>query len=574
MPDITITFDTNGEDIRVLAARCVDGDSLLELARKAGIAIDAPCGGNGSCGKCRVRLTKGELLSSDERSLSAEDKAAGWHLACKSKVQGDASVQLPSTAKAWRSGLRVAEDNPQDDAAWQSLLAMLQDAGVISCAASAPEHGTAPATPATPPAPYALACDIGTTGVSMTLLNTTQNAILAQASMGNAQIQYGADVINRIIAQARPGGSKRLRDAIINDTVNPLITAICTKANIAPGAIAHIVFAGNPTMNHLLLGISAESIRMEPFEPSFLAIDALTASELGLPLPPTAPVYIAPNVGGYVGGDITAGILASGLWQSQELELFVDLGTNGELVFGNQEFMMTCACSAGPAFEGGDIECGMRATEGAIEAASIDAQTLEPQLAIIGAGKPAGICGSGLIDLVSELFSCGALNGKGRIIAEGKRFWRDPYGVGSYVVAFAQDTADGRAITLSEVDIDNFIRAKAAIFSAITVMLDMTGFAITDITRVLVAGGIGSGIDIPKAVSIGLFPNIARESFAYLGNTSLQGARAMTLSAAVRAKVNELAANMTYLELSSEPTYMDAFIAASFIPHTNATLFA
>jgi uncharacterized 2Fe-2S/4Fe-4S cluster protein (DUF4445 family) len=278
-------------------------------------------------------------------------------------------------------------------------------------------------------------------------------------------------------------------------------------------------------------------------------------------------------VGSYVGGDITAGILASGLWRSEELQLFIDLGTNGELVFGNNEFLLCCACSAGPAFEGGGIRDGMRATEGAVEAVTLEAAGFVPTLSVIGGGMPAGICGSGLIDLVSELFRTGAIDGRGRFVASGERFSRDAHDLGSYTLAFADETTTGEPIQLSEVDIDNFVRAKGAIYSAISVMLAATGFATSDISRVLIAGGIGSGINVENAVAIGLFPDIARSAYRYLGNTSLLGARAMAESSRVRRKVDELASGMTYLELSSEPGYMDAFIAACFLPHTDASLF-
>lgn len=420
--------------------------------------------------------------------------------------------------------------------------------------------------------PYGIACDVGTTGVSLILVDLMKGRALAEASAGNAQVRYGADVINRIVSQSRPGGIKRLQRAIVEETINPLIEAVCAHAGVASECISHMVIAGNTTMGHLLLGVEADPLRMEPYIPCFYDIEGLRAVDLGLAIAPFAPVFLAPNVGSYVGGDITSGLLASGLWQSEELKLFIDLGTNGELVFGNKEFLMTCACSAGPAFEGGDISCGMRATEGAIEAVSMDTNH-EPRLTVIGGGAPTGICGSGLIDVVSELFRTGALNGKGRIVAEGRRFVRDEYGVGSYVVAFAEESTSGQPLTLNEVDIENFVRAKGAIFSAIMTMLSATGLTVDDLTSVQVAGGIGSHINIKNAISIGLFPDIPRSCYSYLGNTSLYGARAMTQSIKARAKVQDIAKQTTYLELSTEPGYMDSFIAACFIPHTDASLF-
>jgi uncharacterized 2Fe-2S/4Fe-4S cluster protein (DUF4445 family) len=276
-----------------------------------------------------------------------------------------------------------------------------------------------------------------------------------------------------------------------------------------------------------------------------------------------------------VGGDITAGILSAGIYKKDSFSLFVDLGTNGELVFGNSELLMSCACSAGPAFEGGDISCGMRATDGAVEACSIDAETMEPTLTIIGppAQKAAGLCGSGLIDAIGELFRCGIINAKGKIIKEGKRISHDEYGAASYILAFGADSVTGADITMNEVDIDSFIRAKGAIFSAIRSMLAIIDFSVDAIEEVYVAGGIGSGINVEKAIRIGMFPKIPVEKYHYIGNTSLSGAYAMVSSAGAAAKVTEISQGITYLELSSHPGYMDEFVAACFLPHTNGALF-
>ena len=290
---------------------------------------------------------------------------------------------------------------------------------------------------------------------------------------------------------------------------------------------------------------------------------------------PIAPVVIAPNIGSYVGGDITAGTLASGIWDKDEMSLFIDLGTNGELVFGNRDFMMSCACSAGPAFEGGDISCGMRATDGAVEACTIDKDTMEPTVTVVGepGQRIVGICGSGIIDIISELFRCGIINARGLFDREGSRVRRDAHGMGRYVIATEEESETGREVSINEVDIDNFIRAKGAIFSAIETLLNSVDMPVEAIDTVYVAGGIGSGINMRNAVNIGMFPDVELEKFKYIGNSSLTGAYAMTVSDEANAKCAELAANMTYLELSTYPGYMDSFVAACFLPHTNASLF-
>ena len=420
-----------------------------------------------------------------------------------------------------------------------------------------------------------MAVDIGTTSVAALIIDMRNGKILAKASTGNGQIRYGADVINRIIESMKPGGKKKLQDAVVKETLNPLLAQMCKAAKIKPQKIYRMCVAGNTTMNHLLMGVDADPVRMEPYIPTFFETNCVHAQDLGIPIFPHARVIIAPNIGSYVGGDITAGTFASCIWSKPTMSLFIDLGTNGELVFGNSEFMMSCACSAGPAFEGGDISCGMRATDGAIQACVIDKETMEPTLDIIGdeGQKAVGVCGSGIIDLISELFRCGIINPKGKFIREGKRIRHDKYGMGSYVLVFKEDAASVKDVEINEVDIDNFVRAKGAIFSAIRVMLNSLDFTVDMIDDVYVAGGIGSGINMDNAVNIGMFPDIPRDKFHYIGNSSLSGAYTMLQSAEAEAKVEEVAHNMTYLELSNEPTYMDEFVACCFLPHTDAALF-
>ena len=427
---------------------------------------------------------------------------------------------------------------------------------------------------------YGLAVDIGTTTVSAVLVDMETGNILAKETTYNEQIKYGADIIFRILNQQRPGGTERLQKAIVHDTLLPLINSLCESAEASKNKITRMTIAANTTMNHLLLGIDANSIRIEPFEPAFLEFEPYDPESIGIELAPKAQMILAPNIGSYVGGDITAGVLAaltpSGkkIWNSPEMTLLIDLGTNGELVFGNEEFLMACACSAGPAFEGGEISCGMRATDGAIEACTIDKDSFKPTLSIIGGGKPVGLCGSGIIDVVAELFRVVAINGKGKFSTDlSDRIRHDEYGVGSFVLAFADESATDKDITLTETDIDNFIRAKGAIFSGIMSLITPLGFTPSDIDDVLIAGGIGSGINIKNAISIGLLPNLPEDKYSYIGNSSLDGAYEMLINPQAEEKVKEIASNMTYIDLSFQPGYMDEFIAACFLPHTDETLF-
>ncbi len=627
------------EGANAVTIDCNDGDNLLELARRANVAIDAPCSGNGSCGKCRVKLVEGEVESIPSRHISREEYEAGWRLSCNCKVKGDCTVFVPDIASAYQSRMKTADlSSPKEIAIFEDCQRELRDSGItfannyrayvltmaeptlddtmpdnerltwaiqeasgaaevkipfcvmVKLAHTLREHnwnvcvkgelvdGTFRCMEicgAEDTAVVGCAIDIGTTTVTMVLTDLESGKLLAKGSSGNGQIRYGADVINRIIEQGRNGGKKQLQDAIIKETLAPIIANLCKTAGISARSILRLSVGANTTMNHLFVGVDAESVRMEPYIPSFFSWEGLLAGDLKLPANPLAPVLIAPNIGSYVGGDITAGTLASGIWDKDEMSLFIDLGTNGELVFGNRDFLMSCACSAGPAFEGGDISCGMRATDGAVEAVTIDKVTMAPTLDIIGdeGQKCVGICGSGIIDLISELFRCGIINAKGLFVREGDRVRRDTHGMGRYVVADAHESETGREVSINEVDIDNFIRAKGAIFSAIDTLLQSVDMTVDMIDKVYVAGGIGSGINMRNAVNIGMFPDVELEKFQYIGNSSLTGAYAMVISDEANAKTAEVAANMTYLELSTYPGYMDSFVAACFLPHTDRSLF-
>ena len=632
-----VTFQIEGAS--PVTIECNVGDNLLELARRANVAIDAPCSGNGSCGKCRVKLVEGELESLKSRHISDKEYNAGWRLSCNSKILGDCTVFVPDIASAYQSRMKTADlSSPEEVAIFDNAQRELQESGIVfdNDFLALPLEMTAPSEEDTMPdnerltwaiqaqlgevqvdIPYAVmvklagtlreynfnvvakgelredhfhcmeicaphdtdvvgcAIDIGTTTVSMVLVDLKTGKILAKGSSGNGQIRYGADVINRIIEQGRPGGRKKLQDAIVKETLTPIIANLCKSAGISARSILRLSIGANTTMNHLLLGVDAQSVRMDPYIPSFFGWNGLLAGDLHLPANPLAPVIIAPNIGSYVGGDITAGTLASMIWDKDEMSLFIDLGTNGEIVFGNRDFLMSCACSAGPAFEGGDISCGMRATDGAMEAVVLDKDTMEPTMTIVGdpGQKCVGICGSGIIDIISELYRCGIINAKGLFVREGRRVRRDAHGMGRFVLAFPEESETGREVSINEVDIDNFIRAKGAIFSAIDTLLKSVDMTVEMIDHVYVAGGIGSGINMKNAVNIGMLPDVELEKFSYIGNSSLTGAYAMVVSDQANEKCAEVAANMTYLELSTHPGYMDSFVAACFIPHTDRSLF-
>ena len=636
MFQVTFTF----EDRDPVVVTAAPDSNLLQVARDANVAIDAPCSGNGSCGKCKVKLVSGELFSPQTGHISDEEYADGWRLSCGSKILSDVTVLVPDIASAYQSRMKTADlSSGEEIAVFEKIEADIREAGIeftndfvelevsmeeptlddtmpdnerliwaVQAAAGVEKvelpyfvmrklakvlresnfsvkvigeqkdavlkvYDVRPAADETPM--VGMAVDIGTTTVAAVLVDLKSGKLLAKASTGNGQIRYGADVINRIVEQSKDGGVKRLQDAIVKDTLRPLLAGLCASAKVKATQILRICIASNTTMNHLLLGMDGQPVRMEPYIPSFFYIHDLKATDIGLNVNPSAELRIAPNIGSYVGGDITAGTLATLLWNKEEFSLFVDLGTNGEIVFGNQDFMMSCACSAGPAFEGGNISCGMRATDGAIEAVVLDVDTMEPTYTIVGDEdqKPVGLCGSGIIDMISELFRCGIVNAKGLFVREGSRIARDQHGMGRYILATPAESATGREISLTEVDIDSFIRAKGAIYSAIDTLLASMDMDASVLEHVYVAGGIGSGINMKNAIYIGMFPSVELEKYEYVGNSSLAGAYAMVLSDPANAKVEELAQNMTYVELSTHPGYMDNFVAACFLPHTDGWRF-
>ncbi len=631
MPKITFKQEDNSS----VSIDVTEGVTLLEAARLANVAIDAPCSGNGSCGKCRIRIAEGAAESEFTRHISKEDEEQGWRLACLSKAKGDVTVEVPDIASAYKSRMKVADiSSGKEIEIFTNIQKDIADAGIeFGCGASVLEITLdEPSLDDTMPdderleraikaasgaekvhIPYSvlrtlpetlreagfkvrctvindngnlvvyrvassedktpacgIAIDIGTTSVTGILADLSDGNILAKASSGNGQIRFGADVIHRIVEQEKPGGRDKLQKAVIQETLIPLIQIMQKAAKVPADSIIRLTVAGNSTMNHLLLGIDAGPLRREPYIPAFFHCEPVFASDLGLPVNPDARMHIMPNIGSYVGGDITAGTLASMIWNKEEIDLFIDLGTNGELVLGNNSFLMSCACSAGPAFEGGEISCGMRATDGAAEACTIDKDTMEPTLSIIGESELIGLCGSGLIDVIAELYRCGIVDAKGKFVREGERVKHNEHGMGRFVIA---TRSDGREVSITEGDIDNFIRAKGSIFSAIMTMLKALDMDVTVIDSVYVAGGIGSGIDMDNAVRIGMLPDIERERYHYIGNSSLAGAYAALTGKAAEEKISELAKNMTYLELSTVPGYMDSFVAACFLPHTDISLF-
>lgn len=614
------------------------GENLLRAAMIAEVHINASCGGDGTCGKCRVIVEAGEVEVLGTGKLTKAEIERGYHLACLTKVKGDVEVRVPVESQmgdskilererripTWGHFLAAPdvevmatgwkplpptrkeciklppptiEDNLSDlervlreigrqlsikevmiepvvlknlavglrENDWQITLT-LQEIGERTHLIQVEAGDNTDKN-------YALAVDIGTTSVIAQLVDLNKGRVVTQASNYNDQVSYGEDVITRIIFAGREGGLLKLQSAVVA-TINNLLSELIRRAQIDTKDISYMVAAGNTTMTHLLLGLDPKHIREDPYIPTVSSIPLWKARELGISLGESVYLYCFPGVASYVGGDITAGILGSGVFQSDKLTLYIDIGTNGELVLGNSEWLVSCSCSAGPAFEGGGIRNGMRATRGAIEQVRVSRKTLEPMILTIEQSKPRGICGSGLIDVVAELFLSGIINQKGKfnMELETPRIRMGESGP-EYVLAWAEESGVGRDIVITEVDLDNLIRAKGAIYAGITILTESVDIKISDIDRIIIAGAFGNYIEVDKAMIIGLLPEADSDKYIFIGNGSLMGARAVALSQELQKEAEEIAKKMTYLELSVNPTFMDRYVSALFLPHTNMDVF-
>ena len=608
----------------------------------AGVDIGQPCGGQGRCGRCAVQIVNGDVRRRSSLRLSQEDVSAGFALACQSVVEGDISVIVPPQEKIERrlttdrTAIEVSipldydplysqtlrrisltlspprMDDQTDD--WSRLkTALRQRAGIENIQISLnllqklgsilrdnnwqvtaitdaqieiDGHRTderlvtliADIVPEDDPM-YGIAIDIGTTTVTVWLVDLLTGKVEAQASEYNGQISRGEDVISRIIFSSKNGGREELQNRVL-DTINQLVGQVTKRANTKPQNIYKATVAGNSTMTHLFLGIPASSIRLSPFITAVNQPPTITAGTIGLTINPEATVDCLPGVASYVGADISAGVLASKLDVTDKLTLFLDVGTNGETVLGSREWLVTCACSAGPAFEGAGVLFGMRATKGAIEECWISGESsphpYEPTFRVIGNGKPRGICGSGLISLLAEMFLTGVVDKGGMInlsLAQINNRIREGERGAEYVIAWGIETENGKDIAINNVDIDNLKRAKAAIYAGFTVLAQSVGVPLEMVEQILIGGSFGKYINVEKAVQIGLLPDMPWDRFKFLGNTSVQGAYLALLDWRNRDRVKDIASQMTYIELSADNTFYDAFMSAMFLPHTNLDSF-
>jgi uncharacterized 2Fe-2S/4Fe-4S cluster protein (DUF4445 family) len=614
------------------------GETLLQAARQAGVHINASCGGAGLCGKCRVQVVAGAVTGGEGKHLSRADLEEGIRQACTAGVTGEVAVRIPQASGLLPGGLapmparhfarlhRFEIESLRKEGLFAppveklfvelprpSALDNMADAGrlILALNNQYEEHGLVLSLPVlrklrqvlreddflvtvTIARPvnrkggsyvvnvqpgnwmdrsFGLAFDIGTTTVQGQLVNLHSGRVLAEGGDYNGQLGFGEDVISRMLHAETAAGQAKLQ-ASVAGTINGLIGRLLKAADADVDEITSITLAGNTVMTHLLLGLEPHNIRRSPYVPVSTFFPPIRATDLSLELPHHVISMIYPAISSYVGGDIVAGVMGSGMYRTEALTLYIDIGTNAEIVIGNREWLVCAACSAGPAFEGGGITHGMRAAEGAIEDFSLDPATLEPMNITLGNRPALGICGSGLLAIVAALFENGVIDQRGRfkpgLPSSRVRAGRNGC---EYVLVWGEEAAEGRDIVINEVDIGNFLRAKAAIFAGVKTLVEEVGLAVGDLEQVILAGAFGSYINLDCAMTVGLLPEVDPEKIVYVGNGSLMGARMSELSNHIRRDVLEVVHRMTSFELSEVVGFKDQYVASLFLPHTDRALF-
>jgi len=606
------------------------GTTLLEASAKVGVYINSVCGGDGICGRCRLIVKKGDVATHPTTLLKREEIKKGYVLACQSKVISDVVVEIPPESRAegkilvdkdaqrfralyapmkgqvffkyeplvqkiylelpppslqdnipdhvrlyrdirrrreipiMQTGLKVIRTLPSilRKSDWKITATLGIRGGTVEVIQVEGENAT--------DRNFAVAVDVGTSTVVAHLVNLNTFETMDAEATYNSQMIYGEEVTRRII-YAESKGEDKLREAIVED-INNLIITLISRNNIRLNDVMAVMCAGNTAMIHFLLGLNPSYLRKEPYIPVCTYPPPIRAAEVGIKISPRGLLYSLPSIASWVGADITAGILATGLYQADELTMLIDIGTNGEIVIGDKNWMVCCSASAGPAFEGSGVRSGMRAAEGAIERVKISEEG-KIRYTTIGGGKPRGICGSGLIDIMAELFRAGFVDRSGRLSPDADDKVRNVNGELEFLLVPSSRTATKRDIVITQADIENLLRAKAAIFAGINVLTKMLNIEFSDIKKIYLAGGFGNYLDKENTITLGLIPDVQRNIVQFVGNTSILGAKMALLSKDALNTAYRISKNITYYDLITYPNYMDEFMAAKFLPHTDVSKF-
>ncbi|MDP3143022.1 MAG: ASKHA domain-containing protein [Candidatus Omnitrophota bacterium] len=628
MEKFKVTFHPNNKTIEV-----EKGTTILSAAISAGVNLNSSCGGDGVCGRCKVILKSGQVLSEPTGRITPEERRKRYLLACLTTIQGNVEVEVPKestldlevvNAKEIFTEAEEIESLPvlredlfvhsplstklylelpqpslddkisdlervyrgirakQNFASIDTSLANVQHLVQLSRSSEwkitvtlAKKNGGVELVLIEPgdtsKRNYGVAFDIGTTTISGQLIDLNTKQVLGTKATFNKQASFGSDVITRIIFAQKEDGLNKLHYVVI-DSLNSMIQELIHEHNIDLNHVTCCYCAGNTTMIQLLLRINPTFIRREPYAPTANFLPIIRAVEAEIKINPHGLLACAPGVSSYVGGDITAGILACGMSESPKLSLLIDIGTNGEIVLGNKDWLISCAASAGPAFEGSGVVSGMRASKGAIQRVSID-KNYDVKFSTIGDAKPQGICGSGYIDALAELLKQGIMDKSGKIKdIKSDKIRNGEFGKEFVLSAKGHNAFDGDVV-ITEMDIENLKRSKAAIYAATAVLVRHMSLKLEDIKKIFIAGGFGTYLDVEKAIYIGLLPDLPRQKINFIGNSSLVGARQILLSGDALKRVEEIAKKTTYFELSVEAQYMDEYMAALFFPHTDLERF-
>lgn len=601
------------------------GTSILEAAQRANLTMNVVCGGQGKCGKCLVYIKSGKVSFEADKYrqlITPEELARGACLACQTFVRGDVRVEVPEHSLVQEQKILVeagASDvlfspavkkyalelsPPTLDDNAPDITRLLE--GVNRAGGPPPNKIYAPlevlrampqvlrqgnwnvtATIGIVPGGYRLlqveegdstarlygvAVDLGTTTIVAYIRSLIDGQVVGSASNYNRQISRGEDILSRV-NYARKGGLVRLQE-LAAESINDAVASAAKEASIDPEDIYEVVIAGNTVMTHLLLGIDPGYMIAEPYIPVVRRMLSTAAGRIGLAVNRNAGVYTFPAVSNFIGGDLIADIIASGMAESDEVSILIDIGTNFEVLLGNRDWMLSCAGAAGPALEGGEVLFGMRANPGAIERVSIDAETLEPAWETIGGGRPRGICGSGLIDLLAELIRACVIDRTGHINLgiEDPRIRQGAY-FPEFVIAWKDQTAIGKDIVITQNDIKNLIMSKAAILGACMTLLDAAGLSHDEIGTIYFSGAFGNYISKANAITVGLIPEVPLERVKNIGNGAITGANTALLNREKRQMLDDVAGRITYIELNAEPSFMDQYTSSCFLPHTDLSLF-
>lgn len=587
------------------------GSTVFQAAVVAGVEIQSTCGGRGTCGKCKVQIPMEDVvveLMDGKSFINDAERAAGWVLACKYPVLKDLTVKLNVQNDAFDRKLGISgikdlkiapsvrkyqvfldQPNVTDQTPdWERLLAALPNIEIPfnrRVAANLPktlrqtnfrvtvvldgDTLIAVEPGETQERQFGIAIDIGTTTVVVYLMDLIDGSVVSSGAVTNPQHVFGADVISRITyAASGTDQVSQLQDKVI-DAINSIIADLCSKTGVCNQEIYQATVVGNTTMSHLFLGIDPTFLALAPFIPVFRQSVEVKAKELDLNILETSRVVVLPNIAGYVGSDTVGVMLAAGLDRLSGISLIIDIGTNGEIVLASKDRILTCSAAAGPAFEGAEIKCGMRAAEGAIEGARIETDV---ELDVIANGKPRGICGSGLIDAIAQMRKSGIIDASGRLVyklaqieqlapALRARVHRDEY-VNEFVLVWGKESATGEDIVITQKDIRELQLAKGAIMAGVKVLLNEMSIDIEAITRVLLAGAFGNYMKKESALGIGLLPPIPLERIEMIGNAAGNGAKMALLSAEERARSESLAKRSEHIELSTRKDFQKEFMSA------------